>query len=590
MAKEETIEIQKELLKEGGKLRKYQELFPGEKGFFKLLKYEMIIGLFSWIPGALGLLLRSKFYPLILGHVGRNVTFGTGVVVRHPKKIIIGDNVVIDDQCLLDAKGTDNRGIMIGDGVFIGRNTILNCKNGDIILGNNANISSNCMIFSASEVRVGADLLMGAYSYLVGGTHHFDDPTIPVLHQKRSSRGIRLESGGWLGAHVTVFDGVRIGRNVVIGAGSVVHRNVLDYAVAGGSPVTIINKRKVPEDHERPKKNVTVAVINYNGEEFLEDTFNSVFGLDYPAIDEVILVDNCSTDGSVELVQKKFPDVRIIQTGSNLGACGARNVAIREAKSDLIFFLDKDVAFPSDVLTRLEEDFALYPQAGIVSAQICFYDKPDVIQYNGAHIHFAGGAIQNKLEWHNPVSVGAVTAIGFLVDRTKAIEIGLYDEDYFYGWEDGDFSFRMTIAGYPSYVDTEAKVYHKKAKRGLHWVEYQVRNRWWFILKTYNLRTLIVSFPAILLYQTAIMGFLTMKGHLGGFLKGMWGVFKSLPMVIRKRREVMRLKRVRDRQVMSGAGIDLMGDVDAGFFLSFMARSINVFLSIYWMFARWLIK
>ncbi len=590
IAKEETVDIQKELLKQGSKRAKYQELILGERGFLKLLKYELITGLSGWMPGALGLLMRSKLYPRLLGYVGRNVTFGKGVVLRHPYKIKIGDNVVIDDHCVLDAKGQDNRGIFIGSGVYIGRNTILNCKNGDIVLESNVNISANCMIFSASEVRVGANFLMAAYCYLVGGTHHFDDLTLPVIQQKRSSRGIVLEPGGWLGAHVTVMDGVRLGKHAVIGAGSVVNRNIPDYAVAAGVPVTFVNKRKPPEAPYRSRKTVSVAVINYNGEEYLEDTFDSVFGLDYPAVQEVFLVDNASSDGSVDLVRKKFPKVKILETGANLGACAARNVAIREAKSELIFLLDKDVAFPADVLSRLEEGFHTDPEAGIVSAQICYYDNPEKIQYNGAHIHFAGGAIQNKLEWHEPVRVSAVTAIGLLVDCAKAVEIGLYDEDFFYGWEDGDFSYRMTIAGYPCYVDTQAKVYHKKAKRGLHWVHFQVRNRWWFILKTYNFRTLVVSFPAIFLYQLAIMGFLTVKGHLGGFIKGMWGVFRSLPAVWRKRKDVMKRKKVRDRQVLSAAGIDLIGDVEAGGVLNLANRMINGLFALYWVFARWFVK
>ncbi len=77
--------------------------------------------------------------------------------LRHPHKIHIGSNVVVDDHCLLDAKGSSNRGIRIGNGVFIGRNTILSCKNGDIELGDDANIGFNCEIFSASRVTVGAE-------------------------------------------------------------------------------------------------------------------------------------------------------------------------------------------------------------------------------------------------------------------------------------------------------------------------------------------------------------------------------------------------------------------------------------------------
>ncbi len=75
-----------------------------------------------------------RFTRWLLGSCGRNVVFGQNVVLRHPHKIHIGDNVVIDDNCLLDAKGEGNDGIRIGSGVFIGRNTILSCKDGDIDL------------------------------------------------------------------------------------------------------------------------------------------------------------------------------------------------------------------------------------------------------------------------------------------------------------------------------------------------------------------------------------------------------------------------------------------------------------------------
>ena len=104
------------------------------------------------VPGALGLVLRKMLYPRLLGACGRNVVFGQNVVLRHPGKIRIGDNVVIDDNCLLDAKGDTNAGITIGSGVFVGRNTILSCKNGDIELGDRANIGFNCEVFSASRV------------------------------------------------------------------------------------------------------------------------------------------------------------------------------------------------------------------------------------------------------------------------------------------------------------------------------------------------------------------------------------------------------------------------------------------------------
>ena len=149
--KQDTVEIQKELFGKGRASAKYQDLILGQRGFLPLLRYEFIIGLSSRVPGAFGLWLRKKLYPLLLGGVGKNVVFGIDVILRHPKKIFIGDNVVIDDYCVLDAKGTGNKGIVIGNGVFLGRNTILNCKNGDIVIEDHANIGFNCMVFSASD-------------------------------------------------------------------------------------------------------------------------------------------------------------------------------------------------------------------------------------------------------------------------------------------------------------------------------------------------------------------------------------------------------------------------------------------------------
>jgi acetyltransferase-like isoleucine patch superfamily enzyme len=239
--------IQQELFDETkSKVAKYQDLVVGRPGWGALVAFELVGLVASWVPGALGLFLRSKLYPLVLGRVGGNVVFGANVTLRHPHKIAIGDNVVIDDQCCLDAKGTDNRGIVIGNGVFVGRNTILSCKNGDIVLDDRANLGFNCEIFSASLVHVGADVLMAAYTYLVGGDHLYDRVDIPVLQQGRTARGIDVGAGAWLGAHVVVTDGSRIGRDAIVGAGAVVVGDLPEFAIAVGTPAKAIRDRRTP--------------------------------------------------------------------------------------------------------------------------------------------------------------------------------------------------------------------------------------------------------------------------------------------------------------------------------------------------------
>jgi acetyltransferase-like isoleucine patch superfamily enzyme len=242
--KRETVEIQKELFKENkSSIEKYMELVVGKKSWFGLFRYEMVLLFSSWVPGALGIFLRGMLYPLVLGKVGKGVRFGTGVVLRSPHKIGIDDNVVIDDNCVLDAKGYDNGGISIGKNVFLGRNTILSCKNGDIILGDGVNIGFNCEIFSASRVVLGNNILIAAYTYLIGGGHDFDRTDIPVIQQGRGSKGISVGDNVWLGAGVKVLDGISIGRDAIIGTGAVVTTEIPDYSIAVGMPARVIKTR-----------------------------------------------------------------------------------------------------------------------------------------------------------------------------------------------------------------------------------------------------------------------------------------------------------------------------------------------------------
>jgi acetyltransferase-like isoleucine patch superfamily enzyme len=222
---------------------KYAVLVVGRPGLGALLKYELIVMFAQSWPGAPGLAMRKTLYPLLLGSCGRNVVFGQHVVLRHPHKIHIGSNVVVDDNCLLDAKGESNRGIRIGDGVFIGRNTILSCKDGDIELADGANLGFNCEIFSASRVTVGRRVLMAAYSYVIGGDHDFSDPAKSVLEQSRTSAGVAIGDGVWMGAGAKILDGVSVGDGAVIGAGAVVRESIAAAAIAVGVPARVVGTR-----------------------------------------------------------------------------------------------------------------------------------------------------------------------------------------------------------------------------------------------------------------------------------------------------------------------------------------------------------
>ncbi|MGB7295900.1 MAG: acyltransferase [Candidatus Aminicenantales bacterium] len=238
---------QKELVSKQKSLSaKYALLVVGEKGLGRFLLFELVNLLFSWVPGALGLALRRIFYPSLFRKVGKGVVFGRNITLRHPRKIAIGDNTVIDDNVVLDAKGEKNEGLRIGDNIYIGRNTILSCKEGSITVGDYSNISANCSLLSETEIVLGRYCFLAGHCYLVaGGNHSFDDVTRPIMFQPSVSKGgIRIGDDVWLGAGVIVLDGAAVGQGTVVGAGAVVTGSLPEYAVAVGSRRLVIQDRR----------------------------------------------------------------------------------------------------------------------------------------------------------------------------------------------------------------------------------------------------------------------------------------------------------------------------------------------------------
>ena len=227
-------------------LEKYASIVIGQKGLIPLLRYELACWILAPMPGALGYLLRGKVYPRLLCSSGGGLVFGRNVCLRHPGRIRLGSGVIVDDNCVLDAKGESDTGSVIGDGAVLGRNTILSCKGGGIEIGDNTNISANCALLSESRLSIGRNVLIAGMTYIVaGGNHGIERTDVPIIRQPCTSKGgVRIEDNCWLGASVTILDGVTIGRDSVIGAGAVVTESVPEFAIAVGVPARLVKLRK----------------------------------------------------------------------------------------------------------------------------------------------------------------------------------------------------------------------------------------------------------------------------------------------------------------------------------------------------------
>lgn len=227
---------------------KYREMCVGNESFLFFLYFEFVTGLLRNMGGAAGLFLRSRMYRPLFGKIGKGVVFGCNVTIRNPRGIRMGDHVVIDDNCVLDAKGNDCRGIVIGDEVFISRNVIIGCKDGGIQIGSNSSIGPNTTVHSVAEstVSIGDHAVIAAYCYIIGGADYESDRIdVPMAEQGlKVGQGISVGEDVWLGAAVLVLDGSRIEKGVIVGANSLVRGLLPEYSVCVGTPAVVKGQRK----------------------------------------------------------------------------------------------------------------------------------------------------------------------------------------------------------------------------------------------------------------------------------------------------------------------------------------------------------
>jgi acetyltransferase-like isoleucine patch superfamily enzyme len=225
-------------------LSRYMDKVYGNRKLFAVLENEVKVFLFGDLTGGAGYFLRKTFYGGMLRKAGRGVIYGRGLVLRHPRKISLGDHVSLDDNVMLDASGAGEQGITLGDGVIVSRNCVLQGKTGPVMIGNRADIGCDCVFSSISGIEIGASTLIAAHCYIGGGQYHSDRLDVPMMDQGIYSTGpVVLGEDVWLGAGVIVLDGVRVGRGSIIGAGSVVTREIPKYSIAVGVPARVVKVR-----------------------------------------------------------------------------------------------------------------------------------------------------------------------------------------------------------------------------------------------------------------------------------------------------------------------------------------------------------
>jgi len=207
---------------------------------------------------------------------------------------------------------------------------------------------------------------------------------------------------------------------------------------------------------------VFVIVLNWNGKKYIKKCLDSLLKTNYPKL-EVIVVDNASTDGSKEIVEKEYPEVILIENKENLGFCKGNNVGIKKASGDLIILLNNDVIVDRNWINEIIK-VAKIPNVGIIGCKI-LYVGSKIIQSLGYKEKFLGyweniGAgfcideLKDKL-----IEVDYVMGAAIAIKRKVLNKIGLLDPRFFAFAEEVDLCYRAKKAGY-KVVTSGAVVYH----------------------------------------------------------------------------------------------------------------------------------
>lgn len=349
---------------------------------------------------------------------------------------------------------------------------------------------------------------------------------------------------------------------------------------------------------------VTVAIINFNGTRHLTECLESVSQAKGP-ISEVILVDDCSTDGSVELVQTEFPWVTVVQLPTNQGPGAARNAALKAARTSLVALLDNDVIVDEKWLLPLVDAMASHEDVVLCTSRVIVYERRDIIDREGDEVHFVGmptlknsGARVDGLTDADPKEIGASSGISILVDTSKIDGEITFDTDYFYNFEDLDFCLMLRTRGYKCLVAPRSVVYHKYLSGGVPGLShdltgysprrafYVFRNRLFLHIKFYAFTTLIVLSPALLVFELATMVFAVKRKVFTPYVNAWRSFFNHFPALLIKRRAIQASRVCPDSALLSAHHLSPGPATVQGPISAILVSWLDSFLRGYWTLVR----
>lgn len=316
---------------------------------------------------------------------------------------------------------------------------------------------------------------------------------------------------------------------------------------------------------------ISVVIPNYNGETFLGDCLGSLLEQSFEPV-EVILADNASVDGSVGLVEREYPQVKIVRLEQNRGFSAAVNAGIKAGSGEFVVLLNNDTRAEPKFLAELHAAM-LANEAAMAAPKMLFARDSRIINSLGLGYSIAGtnhdigfgrvdGPEFNEKEW----IFGPCGGAG-MYRRSVLEDVGPFDQDFFMYYEDVDFCFRAQLAGYRCISVPSARVYHLEGASVGTLPKprnyYLARNALAVIAKNFPKR-LLIGYAYLLMWEIAKRAGSPMLSGDFSAIMGYLAGFRGLGSALKKRRDVQRHRKVPDGNIegMLKKNLSILKEID----------------------------
>jgi GT2 family glycosyltransferase len=310
---------------------------------------------------------------------------------------------------------------------------------------------------------------------------------------------------------------------------------------------------------------IAVLILFYNDEANVSDALGSISRQSYPDY-KVICIDNASTDGTIDVIRALYPETDIVTNEINLGYAGAYRQMLRRVfmeDFDAAVLINSDVIVDTDWLSELVRSAYADESIAIAQPKIFLWDNKgnNLANTFGNKIHFLGfGFCGHYRQIDDPsyaedLDIASASGACMLIKKNAYLDIGELDDKFFAYVEDQDLSWRAKMKGYRIILSAKSIIWHKyvfhETRRNPYKFYLIERNRLYFILKNYSLKTMLLLFPAFLVMECGVILHSVTQGYFRAKMAGYFVFIRNFRPLLAGRRDIQRKRRLSDKMLFN---------------------------------------